>query len=81
MLFQKKIDRAQKWLKEQSGGESPEECGEKTDLPDMETLKAEAKEEIHLEKGDIPALLLAAFPIVIICTLVLLALCSFVFFL
>lgn len=82
MLFQKKIDRAQKWLKDQSAPEEhPAYAGEKGDLPSMEELKAEGREEFHLEKGDIPAMLLAAFPIVLICLVVLLAICGFVFFL
>lgn len=80
MLFQKKIDRAQKWLKEQSDPQPG--CEEVNgDFPSMEELKAEAKQEIHLEKGDIPAMLLAAFPIVLICLVVLLLISGAVFFL
>lgn len=80
MLFRKKIERAQKWLHDQSP-ETPADRGENGDLPSMEELKAEGKAEFTLEKGDIPAMLLAALPIVVICLLVLLALCSFVLFL
>lgn len=80
MLFQKKINRAQKWLKEQSDPQTGCE-GNHADLPSMEELKAEAKQEIHLEKGDIPAMLLAAFPIVLICLAVLLLISGAVFFL
>lgn len=80
MLFRKKIQRAQKWLHDQST-ETPMDREKDGDLPSMEELKAEVQAEFHLEKGDIPAMLLAALPIVVICLLVLLALCSFVLFL
>lgn len=82
MLFRKKIQRAQDWLHDQSGQpEDPAGREETGEFPSMEELKAEGKAEFHLEKGDIPAMLLAALPIVVICLLVLLAICSFVFFL
>ena len=83
MLFQRKIDRAQKWLKERNGvTEEPEYSGDRGDLPSMEELKAEGRSEFHLEKGDLPAMLIAAFfTIMPVCVIVLLAICAIVFLL
>ena len=60
MFFQKKLDRAQKWLQE----------------------KGEKDQELPLEKGDLPLMILLGMGIILpVCLLVLLAICSFVFFL
>ena len=46
----------------------------------MEELKAEAREEIYLEKKDLPAMIFAAMiTIMPVCILVLLAICAVVF--
>lgn len=83
MLFQRKIERAQQWLKERNQPLQPSGKGEpEGELPDMEALKRQAREENLLDKGDLPAMLLAAFiTIMPVCILVLLLLIAFVFFL
>ncbi len=74
MLFQNRIDRAQKWLHDRAAGSnSKKDTGAEGDLPSPEQLKMEAQEEMDLEKGDFAAMLIAAFvTIVPICLLVLL---------
>ena len=83
MLFQRKIDRAQKWLKERNGvTEEPDYSCDGGALPSMEELKAEGRNEFRLEKGDLPAMLIAAFfTIMPVCVIVLLAICAIVFLL
>ena len=83
MLFQRKVDRAQKWLRDLNGiQEEPEEISGEKNLPSMGELKAEGRQEFHLEKGDLPAMLIAAFfTIMPVCLLVLLAISAIVFFL
>ena len=81
MLFQRKIERAQNWLHERNSTNVTQETeysgGE---LPSMEELKAEAREEIYLEKKDLPAMIFAAMiTIMPVCILVLLAICAVVF--
>ncbi|MCI6957110.1 MAG: hypothetical protein SPI15_11900 [Candidatus Faecousia sp.] len=73
MFFQKKLDRAQKWL--QGKNKDMEE------LPTAEELK-EQNQGLPLEKGDLPLMILLGMGIILpVCLLVLLAICSFVFFL
>ena len=73
MLFQKKIERAQKWLREIN--KKPDE------LPTPEELKQESQ-EINLEKGDLALMIFLALGIILpVCLVVLLLICSFVFFL
>ena len=73
MFFRKKLDRAQKWLRGQN-----KDAGE---LPTPEELKKQSQ-ELPLEKGDLPLLILLGMGIILpVCLLVLLAICSFVFFL
>ena len=83
MLFQKKIDRAQKWLHDRNSTPEVrrnEQCSGSSDLPSMEELKAEAREEIYLDKKDLPAMIIAAMiTIMPVCILVLLAICAVVF--
>lgn len=62
MLFQSKIDRAQKWLHDRSDSARKEkQTQDQEGLPSMEDLKAEAQEEVELEKGDFLSMLIAAF--------------------
>ena len=73
MFFRKKLDRAQKWLRGQNK--------DAKELPTPEELK-EQSQELPLEKGDLPLLILLGMGIILpVCLLVLLAICSFVFFL
>ncbi|MGN1015884.1 MAG: hypothetical protein ACI4PL_02700 [Faecousia sp.] len=73
MLFEKKIDRAQKWLRGKNK--------DAEELPTPEELKKESQ-EIKLEKGELPLMIFLALVIILpVCLLVLLAICSFVFFL
>ena len=73
MFFQKKIERAQKWLRGTS------KKSEK--LPTPEELKEESQ-EIKLEKGELPLMIFLALIIIVpVCLIVLLAICSFVFLL
>ena len=83
MLFQRKVERAQKWLRERNGiPEETETHYSESELPSMEELKAEGRNEIRLEKGDLPAMLIAAFfTIMPVCVIVLLAICAIVFLL
>ena len=83
MLFQRKIERAQQWLKERNQAMYPKSSsGREDDLPDMEELKRQARQENMLDKGDLPAMILAALITILpVCILVLLALVAFVFFL
>ncbi len=62
MLFQSRIDRAQKWLKERTGNTGDDHSkSENGEFPSMEDLRAEVQEEMDLEKGDKLAMLIAAF--------------------
>ena len=83
MLFQKKIDRAQQWLHERNStveSRRAEQSLHNSDLPSMEELKAEARDEIYLDKKDLPAMIIAAMiTIMPVCILVLLAICAVVF--
>ena len=73
MFFQKKLDRAQKWLRGKNK--------DAEELPTPEELK-EQNQELPLEKGDLPLMILLGLGIILpVCLLVLLAICSFVFFL
>ncbi len=82
MLFKNKVERAQKWLHERN--QTPQSSRRESregDLPSMEELKRESQ-ELHLDKGDLPAMIVAALiTIVPICLLVLLAISAFVFLL
>ena len=83
MLFQRKIERAQQWLKDRNQAMYPKSSkSRESDLPDMEELKQQARQEHLLDKGDLPAMILAALITILpVCILVLLALVAFVFFL
>ena len=83
MLFQRKIERAQQWLKERNQTLYPKSSSRREEnLPDMEELKRQARQENMLDKGDLPAMILAALITILpVCILVLLALVAFVFFL
>ena len=73
MLFNKKLERAQKWLRERNGS--------REQLPDPEQLKQESQ-EIKLEKGELPLMIFLALIIIVpVCLVVLLAICSVVFLL
>ena len=69
----KRYHRAQKWLQEQNPDYRRKEAEPREDgLPSMEELRAEANSEIHLDKGDWPAMLIAAFfTILVPCLLIL----------
>lgn len=61
MLFQRKIERAQQWLRERNQTTQPApEHTSQGDLPSMEELRRQGREEIHLDKKDLPAMILAA---------------------
>ena len=61
MLFQRKIDRAMKWLHNRSDSAKAEQAAtEEGNLPPVEELRREAQEEEKLEKGDGLAMLIAA---------------------
>lgn len=83
MLFQRKVERAQQWLRERNGISETEYCEPREgELPSMEELKAEGRQEFRIEKGDLPAMLIAAFfTFMPVCVLVLLAICAIVFLL
>ena len=73
MLFDKKIQRAQKWLRGKNE--------QSEDLPTPEELKEESQ-EIKLEKGELPLMIFLALVIIIpVCLVVLLLICSIVFLL
>ena len=79
MLFKKKYERAQKWLHEQNPDNQFEEGEE---LPSMEDLRAEANEQIPLDKSDVFAMVFAAFvTIVPACLLILLIIAGVAFLL
>ena len=60
MIF-KRYERAQKWLRERNPDMQEEITeSEGNELPSMEELRAEANEHMHLDKGDVFALLVAA---------------------
>ena len=80
MFFRNKLDRAQKWLRDRSSTE-PEQQADNGDLPTPEELKRQ-NQEIPLEKGDLPLMILLGMGIILpVCLVVLLLICSFVFFL
>ena len=81
MLFQRKIERAQKWLHQRNSREEiRREDPSGSNLPSMEDLKAEARNEIYLEKNDLPAMIFAAMITILpVCIIVLLAICAVVF--
>ena len=76
----KRYERAQKWLREQNPDlqhSREETTGE--DLPSVEELRAEGKEQIQVEKGDTFAMLIAAFAFIFVpCLLVLLLIAAVV---
>ncbi len=74
MLFQSRIDRAQKWLHDRAvRKESHADPTAEGDLPSPVELRREAQEEMELEKGDIAAMLIAALVTILpVCLLVLL---------
>ena len=58
----KRYRRAQKWLQEQNPDRKRQEFEQREDgLPSMEELRAEANENIKLDKGDWIAMLIASF--------------------
>ena len=80
MFFRSKLDRAQKWLADHSSTE-PEPQEDNGELPTPEELKKQ-NQEIPLEKGDLPLMILLGMGIILpVCLVVLLLICSFVFFL
>ena len=80
MFFRSKLDRAQKWLRDRSSTE-PERQEDNVELPTPEELKKQ-NQEIPLEKGDLPLMILLGMGIILpVCLVVLLLICSFVFFL
>ncbi len=83
MLFQRKVDRAMEWSRNRSGKheERSHSCAE-GELPSMEELRAQANQEMDLEKGDFLAMLIAGFAVILPAGLiVLLLMCGFMFFL
>ena len=80
MFFRSKLDRAQKWLRDRSSTE-PERQEDNGELPTPGELKKQ-NQEIPLEKGDLPLMILLGMGIILpVCLVVLLLICSFVFFL
>ncbi len=81
MLFQKRIDRAFQWLKEKNGKQEQQASKGSDKLPSMEELKAQAQEEMDLEKGDFLAMLIAGFAVILPAgIIVLLLMVGFMFF-
>ena len=77
MLFGKKLNRAQKWLREQN----PDLVDGQEDLPSMEDLKAESQ-QLNLDKSDLFAMIISALiTIVPVCLIVLLILVGIAYFL
>lgn len=61
MLFQRKVDRAMKWLHDRSDSGKAEQAEKGGHLPPVDDLRREAQNEMELEKGDGLAMLIAAF--------------------
>ena len=96
MFLQRKINRAMKWSRERkmrAEGRDPEQEALEADLknrgkgkwkqeeelPTMEELRKE-EEELQVEKGDVPAMIGAAFLTIFpVCVLALLAICVAVY--
>lgn len=78
LFFQKKLDRSMELAREKSEKDFSTEPEE---LPSMEDLKAEMQsDKPELEKGDLPAMLMAGFITILpACILVLLLICAVVF--
>ena len=80
MLFGKKLNRAQKWLREQN---PDQETISEEDLPSLEELKAQSK-ELNLDKSDLFAMIISALitivPACLIVLLVLVGVAYFIFF-
>ena len=77
MLFGKKLNRAQKWLREQN----PDLAADQEELPSMEDLKAESQ-QLNLDKSDLLAMIISALiTIVPVCLIVLLVLVGIAYFL
>ena len=90
MLFQRKTRRAMKWSRDRrlrAEGRDPEQedlqreienrkkGGHQDDLPTMEELMKE-EQTLQLEKGDLPAIILAAMTTIVpVCLLVLIVIC------
>lgn len=95
MLLQGKINRAMKWSRDRklrAEGRDPEQEAldtevqaqgkgrwkQKDPLPSMEELRKE-EDKLHLEKGDLPAMIVSALiTIVPVCVLAILAICAVV---
>lgn len=79
MFFQKKLDRALKWLKDRNAYQGQEQADE--EQPSADELRQESK-QLQLEKGDLPALIISAMLTFIpICLIILLVLSSLFFLL
>ena len=61
MIFQRKYDRASRWSRRKRIEADGLEQSEEEALPSLEELKREGQEDIELEKGDIPAMMISAF--------------------
>ena len=85
MLFQRKVDRAMKWLHDRSDSGKAEQAEKEGNLPSMDDLRREAQNEVELEKGDWLAMLLAAFltilPVALLVLLVMVSALLIVIFL
>lgn len=75
MLFQRKIDRAMKWLHDRSDSARTEQTSGEENLPAADDRGREARERVEIEKGDILAMLVAALitilPVALVVLLVL----------
>lgn len=79
MFFRKKLEKSMKWHHEKAQGQPAAASEGLEDLPSMEELKEEAREEVTLEKGDLPAMILAGMLTILpACLAVLLILCLLV---
>ena len=72
MLFQRKVDRAVKWLHDRSDSGKAEQTEKEGNLPSMDDLRAQAQNEMELEKGDWLAMLIAALVTILRVALVVL---------
>ncbi|MBP3673407.1 MAG: hypothetical protein J6J18_06215 [Oscillospiraceae bacterium] len=80
MIFEKKFRAARKWLRRKNHTSEEQDTPlSEEELPTMEELRQE-ENKLELEKGDLPAMMLAGLLTILpVCLLVLLGMCLIAF--
>ncbi len=83
MIFGKKLNRAQKWLREQNPDLEDQQEFQDEDLPSVEELRRESQ-QLNLDKSDMLAMIISAMitiiPACLIAILLIVGIAYFFFF-